>query len=296
VRRIGFIGLGHMGIPICRRLLEAGLALTVYNRTAEKANQLVVAGADLVGSPAELASRVDLVISTLADDQALIEVSLDEHGVLAGAKEGLLFVDMSTVSPAESARVAAACHAVGVDYLRAPVSGSTALAAAGKLTILASGPRARYEEALEVFKILGEQHFYLGTGEEARFMKLALNMMVGTTIAALSESLVLGHKAGLDWRQMLEVFCNSALASPLVRYKAPQLAERDFAPTFALRLMSKDFDLALNAASQLEVSAPVTALVRQLYQAAAGCGWNQRDFSAVLLFLERAAGVKVPDP
>jgi 3-hydroxyisobutyrate dehydrogenase-like beta-hydroxyacid dehydrogenase len=296
-RSIGFIGLGHMGLPMCGRLLEAGHALTVFNRSPEKASELVGRGARLAGSPAEVARQVDLVISMLADGPALLDVALGEQGVLAGARPELLFADMSTVSPSESERLATALGQADVGYLRAPVSGSTTLAATGKLTILVSGPQASYEQALEIFNVLGQQSFYLGSGEEARVLKLALNMMVGTTMAALAESLTLGQKAGLDWRQMLEIFCHSAVGSPLVNYKAAQLEQRDFAAAFSARLMHKDFDLALEAARQLEVATPVTALVREMWQATIGSGWGERDFSAVLLLVERASGMEtVPRP
>ena len=290
-KRIGFIGLGHMGAPMAGRLLEAGYPLTVYNRSAERTRELVARGASGAGSPADLAHTADLVISMLSDGRVLLEVALGETGVLAGARPGLLLVDMSTVAPNESAQLAASCEGVGVDYLRAPVSGSTMLAASGLLTILASGPRERFEEVGDVLAVLGQQRYYLGPGEEARVMKLALNMMVGTTMAAFAESQVLGEKAGLNWQSMLEVFANSAVGSPLVKYKTPPLERRDFSPAFTVELMAKDFDLALEAARHLGVAAPVTALVRQVLQATASSGWSSHDFSAVLLFLERAAGL-----
>ena len=290
--RVGFIGLGRMGLPMSGRLLAAGLPLTVYNRSPDKARPLVERGAVLADSPADLAARSDLVISMVIDDAALEEVALGERGVLVGARPKLLYVDMSTVSPAGSARVAAACERAGVDYLRAPVTGSTALAEAGTLGILASGPRDRYEEALEIFRVLGQQFFYLGPGEEARVMKLVLNMVVGVTMASLAEALVVGEKAGLDWRQMLEVFSNSAAASPLVKYKADPLARRDFTPASTTRTLMKDFDLALTMARRLEVGAPISALVSQLWQATAACGWGESDFASVLLLLERTAGLE----
>lgn len=290
--RIGFIGLGLMGAPMAGRLLDAGLPLTVYNRTREKAEGLVQRGARLADSPAEVAEQSDLVFSMVIDGTALHAIALGERGVVAGARPGLLFVDMSTVSPAESAMVAEACEKAGVDYLRAPVTGSTVLAAAGTLGILASGPRARYEEALPVFRLLSRHQFYLGPGEEARVMKLALNMLIGITMVGFAEGLVLAEKAGLDWAQTLDVFCHSAVGSPFVNYKTPPLAQRDFSPAFTVRGICKDFDLILSVAQQLGVTTPLTALTRQLFQATAGSGWAEQDFSAVLLLLEQAAGLQ----
>lgn len=291
-QRVGFIGLGHMGAPMARRILDAGLALSVYNRSPKKAAELVQGGARQAGSPAEVARESDIVISMLADGPAMLDVALGENGVLAGARPGLLYIDMSTVSPTESARVAEGCQLGGVDYLRAPVTGSTVLARAGTLGILVSGPKSRYQDAVAVLGVLGQQHFYLGSGEEARFMKLTLNMMVGVTMAAFAEALVLGEKAGLDWQQMLDVVSNSAIASPFVKYKAPPLARRDFAPAFTVRGIGKDFDLALEATRQLGVTAPVTGLVRQLWQATEGSGWGDQDLTAILLFLEQASGIE----
>ena len=293
-RRVGFIGLGRMGSAMAGRLLEAGLELHVYNRSAERCRPLVESGARQAPTPAALAEQVELVISMVADGPALLEVALGPDGLLLNAPAGLIFADMSTVAPGESARVAEACEHHGVAYLRAPVTGSTALAAAGTLGILASGPRGPYEEALEVFRILGQNQFYLGSGEEARVMKLALNMLVHATMAAWSESLVLGEKAGLDWRQMFEVFANSAMGSPFVKYKAGPLAERDFGATFTASLVCKDLDLMLEAARELGVATPITALNRQLYQAVVGNGWGELDTAATILLAERAAGIEDP--
>jgi 3-hydroxyisobutyrate dehydrogenase-like beta-hydroxyacid dehydrogenase len=273
------------------RLLEAGLELVVYNRTAEKMTPLVSAGATAVQTPAEAARRSQVVFSMVADDAALRAVALGKEGVVAGATDGLIYVDMSTVSPAVSAEVADACARAGVAFLRAPVTGSTRLAEAGTLGILVSGPRSAFDEVTDLLRVLGTNVFYLGSGEEARYLKLALNTLVGTTMAAWAEALVLGEKAGLDWRQMIEVFVGSAVGSPLVKYKAPQLAERNLAPVFSARLMRKDYDLALAAARDLDVATPLSSLAQQLYQATIGSGWGELDFAAVLLLIEQASGL-----
>src|SRR5262249_52210467 len=155
-------------------------------------------------------------------------------------------VDMSTVSGEASAEVAAAAAAADVAYLRAPVTGSTTLAATGDLGILVSGPPESLQKFGDVFDVLGRRVFHLGPGEEARVMKLALNMLVAGTVVGLSEALVLGERAGLDWRSMLEVFTDSAVGSPLLRYKAASLSTRDFTPAFTTAMMAKDLDLALD--------------------------------------------------
>jgi 3-hydroxyisobutyrate dehydrogenase-like beta-hydroxyacid dehydrogenase len=277
------------------RLLDAGYQLTVFNRTHEKAWPLIERGARWADSPKAVASAVDVVITMVIDGGALRAVTLGEDGLLAGARPGQLLIDMSTVSLADSAIVARACEAAGVDYLRAPVTGSTVLAARGSLGTLASGPRKRYEEALPIFQVFGPRQFYLGPGDEARSMKLALNMLIGITMVGLSEGLLLAEKSGLDWQQTLEVYCQSAVGSPFVNYKAPPLADRDFDPTFTTRGICKDFDLAIEAARNAGAATPLTVLTRQLFQAAVDGGWGDRDFSAVLLYLERASGIEPVD-
>ena len=289
--RFGWLGLGNMGAPMARRLLVAGCTLAVHNRTPARAESLLQAGATWADSPRELAAGSDIVLTMLADGPAVLEVALGERGVLAGARPGLLLIDLSTISPAESAHLAEACVAGGVDYLRAPVTGSTILAAAGTLGILVSGSRARFEEVAPLLGVLGQRSFYLGPAEEARAMKLALNLMVGLQVAALAEALTFGEKSGLDWHQMLEVFTNSAVSSPLVRYKSAQLESRSFAPAFTAELIAKDCDLALDEARRLGVSLPLSGLLRQLWQATIGAGWGQRDLAAILLLLEQASGL-----
>lgn len=291
-RSIGFIGMGNMGSRMASRLLEAGFDVTVYNRTPGRADPLIKRGAKQAKSPSDLAKHCEIVISSVADGDALMEVAMGEDGLVRHAKPGLVYVEMSTVSPIESARVATACNGAGIVYLRAPVTGSTYAAESGTLKLLVSGPRDQFDGVADVLRHLGPDHFYLGPGEEARVLKLAINMLIGVTMVAFAEAVVLGKKAGLDWDRMLEVFGESAIASPFLKFKAKQLAERDFSAAFSTRMMCKDFDLALGLAKQEEVAVPVIALARQLLQGTAGLGWGDRDMAAIVLFLERAAGIE----
>jgi 3-hydroxyisobutyrate dehydrogenase-like beta-hydroxyacid dehydrogenase len=290
--KIGWIGLGNMGQPMSTRLLEAGYQVTVYNRNAAKAADVVKAGAKLVKSPKEAATGADVVFTMIADNAALEAVTLGADGAVAGLKPGAILVDMSTVEPVGSSKVNAAVEAAGGKFLRAPVTGSTVLAKAGTIGILASGDKTAYEKALELFKILGKAQFYLGGGEEARYMKIALNMMIGTSMQMFAESLVLGTKAGLNRQQMIEVICGSVVGSPFIQYKAKPLAEGNYAPAFSTRLMEKDFDLALGMAKKDGVPLPVTAIVRQMLSAAHNTGKADMDFSAVTMLLEELAGMK----
>lgn len=290
--RVGFVGIGIMGSRMAARLLAAGHEVTVWNRTPEKAAKLVESGATLAVTPALAAEGKDICFTNMADGAALKAVCLGPDGVLKADVLPALLVDMGTVGPAESAEIAAAAAAKGVGYLRSPVSGSTVLAEAGKLTILASGEQATYDAADPYLAELGEVRYYVGTGEAARVLKLVLNMMVSTQVQILAEGVVLGEKAGLDWEKMIEVISNSVVASPLVKYKAGPLTARNYNPAFLLGLMIKDLDLALATAAEAGVELPTTKAVRQFYVQAAEAGHAEKDFSAVTLELEKMAGLE----
>lgn len=289
-RRIGILGLGTMGSIIASRLLDAGHELWVHNRSAERARALLQAGASWAENGDDLAGRVELLITMVSDDTALEAVALGPRGVLAREHPGLVYADMSTVSPAASGTVAAAAAAVGTPYLRAPVTGSTALAEAGALGVLASGPQEALTAFSEPFSAIAERVFHLGDADEARVMKLALNTLVASTIVGLSEALVLGERSGLDRRAMLDVFAGSAVASPLVRYKAAGLAEGDFRAAFTTELMAKDLAAALVVGRASGAAMPMTALSHELLRATCGMGWADRDFSAAVLMYEAFAG------
>ncbi len=287
---VGWIGLGKMGLPMCSRLLDTGYALTVYNRTAEKTKSLAKRGATVASSPEEVASVCPVVFSMVSDDGVLESVTLGEEGVLKGAREGSIFIDMSTVSPRASAKVAQAALQKGVRYLRAPVSGSTKFAEAGTLTLFVSGPRETYEGCAAVLKNLGQRFFYFGPGEEARYMKLLINMMVGTTALMVAEALTFGEKSGIDWQAMLDGIQNSAVGSPLFGYKAQTLRERNFTPNFTIDQITKDLDLALQTANTLHVPLPVTSLGRQFFEAMRSTGRGDWDFFGLLVLFEEISG------
>ncbi|MHB1343826.1 MAG: NAD(P)-dependent oxidoreductase [Thermoleophilia bacterium] len=289
--RVGFVGIGIMGSRMAARLLDAGHELTIYNRTASKCEPLAAKGAVVASSPAEAAAGADVVFTNMADGAALKEFVLGVGGIMEADPAPAMLVDMGTVAPAESAEIAVAAAARNIGYLRSPVSGSTVLAEAGKLTILASGDRSVYDAADPYLAAIGETRYYVGTGEDARYLKLVLNMMVSTQVQILAEGLVLGEKAGLDWKGMLEVISNSVVGSPLVKYKAGPLGERNYAPAFLLGLMIKDLDLALAAAAEKGVELPTTKAVREFYLQASDAGHGEQDFSAVTLELERMAGL-----
>lgn len=289
---IGWIGLGKMGTPMSQNLVKEGYSLTVYNRSKEKTKELADAGAKVADTPKALAAGSDIIISMISDDSVLEAVSIGSDGAFAEAKEGTIYIDMSTVSPQSSAKVAEAAKAKGIKYLRAPVSGSTFLAASGTLTIFASGPADAYEECVDIFNILGQKSFHVGTDEEARYLKLVLNMMVGLTSAMTAEALAFGEKGGMDWETMIDIVNASVVASPLVGYKAQMLKDRNYAPAFTANQMSKDFDIALSTGKAMDLPMPLTSIVREFYGMMRATGKGDLDFFAFVKMLEELGGIK----
>jgi 3-hydroxyisobutyrate dehydrogenase-like beta-hydroxyacid dehydrogenase len=289
--KIGWIGLGKMGNPMCKNLIKAGFALTVFDILPSAVDQLTAEGAKGEGSPKSVASNVTIAITTIPDDQALEDVSLGHNGVFAGAKAGMIFIDMSTVSPRLSDRVAKEAEKKGIIYLRAPVSGSTQAAVDGTLTIMVSGPKDAYESCKNIFDVLGQKCFHVGRGEEARYLKLLVNMMVGITATMTAEALTFGHKGGLDWEQMIDIVNNSVVSSPLIGFKLRLLKEKDFSPMFTVTQMAKDFDLALDTGKSLDIPMPITAVTRQLYGAMKATGRGDFDYFGVVALMEELAGL-----
>jgi 3-hydroxyisobutyrate dehydrogenase-like beta-hydroxyacid dehydrogenase len=242
-------------------------------------------------TPKELAQEIEIVFTMVADSIALETVTLPPNGLLAGAKPGSIIVDMSTISPDTSIQLAKAAEEKAVSLLRAPVSGSTTMAEAGTLGIMVSGSQDSYEKALPLLQVLGKKIFYLGLGEEARYMKLAVNMIIGATCQGMAEALVFGKRAGLAADKMLDVINNSAIASPFTNYKTKTLVTRDFTPAFTVKMMEKDMDLVLSEATQLHVPLPVTAYVRQMLTAAKATGKGNLDFCSLCLLAEELAGL-----
>jgi 3-hydroxyisobutyrate dehydrogenase-like beta-hydroxyacid dehydrogenase len=291
-KRIGWIGLGKMGKAMAKRVADAGFPLGVYNRTREKTQDFAERGIKVYQNPKELAGKSDFIFTMIADDSAIESITLAEDGVLAGIRPGATLVDMSTISPQVSLKVDEGAQKKGAGYVRGPVSGSTKFAEAGTLTIFASGPRDVYERCQAILGVLGQKILYLGPREEARYMKLLVNMMVGATSMMVAEAITFGEKSGIDWVAMLDAVQQSVVASPLVGYKIQPLKDRNFNPAFAVSQIAKDFDLALGAGKALGVPLPMTALVRQFYESMKATGRGEMDFFGLVLLLEELAGIK----
>lgn len=276
---VGFIGLGKMGLPIARRLAAAGHPILVWARTQASADTADAEGFAAQPDLADVSRRCRIVIAAVPDDAAL--TGLVEAGLARGLARGAVFVDLSTVSPTSSAAVARELDAAGAAYLRSPVSGSTAAAVAGTLTAIVSGPKAAFERLQPVYEIFTAKRFHVGAAEEARYLKLAINSMLGATSALVAEALALGEKGGLDRATMLDVVLSSAVASPLIGYKRDMLVRGDFTPAFSVSQMMKDIDIILSVGRADHVPMPVNALIRQIYEQAYHSGRGEADFFAL---------------
>lgn len=287
---VGFIGLGVIGAPMAARLLEQGLPLLVWNRTAEKCEPLVARGARRAATAAELAAAAGVVVTMVADGPALEAVVGGEHGIAAGLSPGAVHCDMSTIDVATSRRLAGFYARRGAGFVHAPVLGNRKAAAAGELLIFAGGAADARERCAPVFGALGRRVWAWERAEQATATKLACNLLLGGMMELLTESLLLAGRAGIPAETMLEIIASSALAAPMFRTKGETIARRDFTPSFYLRLMQKDLDLALAAAAELGAATPATRAIRDVYAAAAAGPRAERDYSAVIEYLEEKSG------
>ena len=289
---IGWIGLGKMGHPMAINLIKAGKKVSVFNRTTEKTTAHVNLGGIAISSIKELASSSDVIFTMISDDKAIEEIALSDDGIIANTQERASLIDMSTISPAMSAKVAEAATEKHINYLRAPVNGTVMQAEAGSLVILCSGLKTTYEDCLPLLEILGSKIFYIGEDEQARFLKLCINAMVGISSSMMGEALAFGEAGGLDWNTMIDVISSSAVGSPILNYKKETLKKRDFTPAFTARQMAKDFDLVLDTANLKNIPMPITSTVRQHWSAMIGTGRGELDYFAYVEMLEELAGIK----
>ena len=288
--KVALVGLGLMGVPIAERILAADHELTVHNRTPGKEGDLVAKGAAWAASPAGLLESCDVCITMVANDAALKAVTLPPGGALAGARPGTALVDMSTVSVAGSSEVAAAAEAAGVEYLRAPVSGNPGVVRAGNLTIVVSGPSETLERLRPLLETIGPHVYQVGEAEEARVVKLALNVMIAGTCELMAEALVLGELGGVAPDKLLEVMGNSAVGSPFVKYKTAPLLAGDYSATFTASMMQKDLGLVRSLAGESGVGLPLTDELYQLFQQTIDAGYADSDLMALLLALRERSG------
>jgi len=284
---VGLIGLGLMGRPMGLNLLKAGYALTVWNRTAARAEELVAAGAKLAKSPHDVAAASDFLISMVSDPPALEEILWGEGGAMAALKRGTIYMDSSTVSPALARKIAAACAERGARFLDAPVTGGDWGARKGELVFMIGGDAETLKEAEPVIGVMGKKWFHLGPNGAGQTIKLAMNAILALQVGALAEAIALVRGAGLEGEKLVEVMQSSMARSGVLDVKAPNLLKGEYVPSFPLRLMHKDLGLALDLANQLGVPLPATAAARETYSAVKGASKEDLDYSAIMKFWKR---------
>lgn len=290
--RVAVLGLGHMGVPIAGRLEQAGHELCVWNRSPAAAEAFTRRGVRVLERPCDAWGHAEVAITMLADDTAVKAVTLGTGGLLSDdLPQTSTLVDMSTISVPASAEIAQMARERGSAYLRAPVSGNPSVVTAGNLGIIVSGPLQSFERLERMLRDIGPNVFHVGEEEQARVVKLALNLMIGGTTQLLAEAIVLAERHGLERGALLEVVAGSAIGSPYVNYKRETLLSGDYTSTFPARLLHKDLGLALDAGHAASVPLPVTALVQQLVEVCIAQGSGDLDLTVLVPALERAAGI-----
>ncbi len=286
--RIGLIGLGLMGRPMGMNLLKAGHPLTVWNRTASRADELVAAGATLAKSPREAAAAADVLLTMVSDPPALESVLWGadgkDGGALAALKSGSIYIDSSTVSPNLARKIAGACTERGVRFLDAPVTGGDWGAKKGELIFMIGGDAETLKAVEPILAVMGKRWFHLGPSGAGQTIKLAMNLILALQVDALAEALALVTGAGLKGEGLVEVMQSSMARSGVLDVKAPNLLKGEYPPSFPLRLMHKDLSLALDLANQIGVALPATAAARETYNYVKGAAKEDLDYSAVMKF------------
>ncbi len=294
-KRIGFIGLGVMGRPMALNLLKAGYPMVVWNRTRSKMKPLLEAGAEGANSPKEVAEKSDVVITMVTDSPDVEEVILGPNGVIHGAHPGLVVIDMSTISPTVTRRIAQKLAEKGVKMLDAPVSGGDIGAKQGTLSIMVGGPKETFEECLPIFEVLGKKITYMGPSGMGQTTKLCNQVICALNIQAVCEGLMLGAAAGLDLKKLLEVVTAGAAGSWMLSNLGPKMIERDFRPGFKISHQQKDLRLVLSFASELKLPLPGTALVQQMLRSVEAEGLGDKGTQAAIVAMEKIAGRRLTE-
>lgn len=286
-RRVGWLGLGLIGLPMAARLAAAGWEVRGFDVNPERLSLGASRGITPARSGAEALAGAEIAFSSLPNESVLLDVAAGIDGVA-------ILVETSTVGPQASAKAAETLARRRVAYLRAPISGSTNLAEAGTLTTFVSGPRDAFDAARDALKAYSRAQIYLGEAEEARYAKLAVNLMVAVTAGMMAECLALARKGGIEWQAILDLLGESVVASPLVKYKLEPLRRRDFTPAATSALLVKDLELMVEAARQVGVPIPLASHMHAVYRGMMDSELATEDFFSVVKVLERQAGLGEP--
>src|ERR1700675_524426 len=286
--RLGFVGIGYMGRPIARRLLESGFKLTAYDRDRSKAKELIPYRAAVAQSVSELASSCNVVLTCLPSDEAVLAIYRGPDGVFAHARRGSVVIDMSTVYPETSQELSRLGLERGIEVLDVTISGSTPTAENGLLTLFGGGNKECFDAAESIFRVIAKKYFYLGPNGSGATMKLVVNTLLGIGMQAIAEAVALGEKAGLNRNRLLEVLSQTAVIAPAHVGKLERAMKSDYSPQFPIRLMNKDFGLILNLAAAGGARMPAAGAAFEINARQADEGAEQ-DFSAVILQMEKSA-------
>lgn len=286
--RLGFVGIGYMGRPIARRLLEAGFKLTAFDRDQSKAEELIQFGGTVAQSVSELSSNCSVILSCLPSDEAVLEIYRGPGGVFANARPGSTVIDMSTVYPETSQELSRLGSEHGIEVLDVTISGSTPAAQRGLLTLFGGGNKECFDGAESIFRVISQKYFYLGPSGSGATMKLVVNTLLGVGMQAIAEAVALGEKAGLDRNRLLNVLSQTAVVAPAHLGKLQSAMKSDYSPQFPIRLMNKDFGLILNLAAAVGARMPAAGAAFEINARQSDEGAEQ-DFSAVILQMEKHA-------
>ena len=290
--KIGFIGLGIMGNPMSKNLLKAGFDLTVYNRTRSKMEELLKEGAKSASSPKEVSESSEVIITMLTDSPDVEEVVLGPEGVLEGVKANSVVIDMSTISPKVTQKVAARLKEKSAHMLDAPVSGGLWGAVSATLAIMVGGERSIFDRCMPIFEAMGKTITYTGSHGMGQTTKLINQILVANTMNAVAEALVFAAKAGADLETTIEAVAGGAAGSWQLANLGPRIIKGDFAPGFMVKLQQKDLRLILEAAQEMKVSLPATSLVHQFFASLEANGHSEEGTQALVQVHEKLAGVK----
>jgi 3-hydroxyisobutyrate dehydrogenase-like beta-hydroxyacid dehydrogenase len=288
---LGFIGLGTMGGPMVKRLLDAGHTMTGYNRTRSRGEWLIDLGMRWGETPRAVAEAADVTLTMLANTEALQAVTSGPNGLLEGLRPGSIYIDMSTVGPAASQELAARVADRGAQMLDAPVSGSVVTLEAGQLSIMVGGERETFEKTRPILQDIGPTVNYVGRNGLAVMMKVAINLSLPVQILSFCESILLAEKGGISRETAVEVLLNSVVASPALKYRVPLILDPPQQPLFDVNMIQKDLLLALEMGRELQVPLPTTTITNEWLTAARAMGMADQDFAVLFKVLGSMAGV-----
>lgn len=293
IRKVGFIGLGIMGLPMARNLMKAGFDLTVYNRTRSRTDALAAEGAKVASSPKAAAAEAGAVVCIVTDTPDVEAVLLGQEGVIHSARPGTVVIDMSTISPKATRRMAEALRARGIGMLDAPVSGGDIGAQKGTLTIMVGGEASDFDRARPLFEAMGKTITHMGPSGSGQSTKLCNQVLVAIHLMAVSESLLLARKSGLDPSLAIQVLTGGAANSWSLQNLGPRIAAGDHAPGFMVKLLLKDLKLIREAAAEGELPIPFTALAEQMFISAAKLGCGDLGTQSVIRAFEQLADCRI---